>query len=380
LIPSFSLTVILLLLGGLTPLALLAQKGQAVTQAGAVKVVTMADSLDHPWGVAVLPDGRLLITERAGHLRILDMRDTSLSEPIAGTPEVLAWGQGGLLDVALDPDFADNQYVYLSYADPGPDSTASSAFGRGRWTDDRIEDFEPLFVQDYKLKHPNHFGGRMVFDDRGHIFFTMGDRFQFEPAQELSNHLGTVVRLNRDGSLPDDNPFVGIDTAKAEIFSYGNRNIQAAAIDPATGTLWVAEMGPMGGDEFNAIESGKNYGWPVVSWGSDYDGEDIPDPTTRPEFADAAIHWSPTISPSGLIFYTGDMFPAWRGSALIGGLTASGIVRVAVNGMAAEEVERIPLVVRVRDVEQAPDGSLYVLTDADNGKVLHLRLLEQPQK
>jgi glucose/arabinose dehydrogenase len=368
-----SLYVLLFLILALT---LNGQKGQVVTDAGAVKVVTLADSLDHPWGVAVLPDGRLLITERAGQLRILDMRDTSLSAPVEGLPELIAYGQGGLLDVVLHPDFAENGYVYLSYSDPGRDSMASSAFGRGRWVDDRIEDFEELFVQDYKLKAPNHFGGRMVFDGRGHLFFTMGDRYQFGPAQELSNHLGTVVRVHDDGSVPDDNPFVGVDTAKAEIFSYGNRNIQSAAIDPATGTLWVAEMGPMGGDEFNAIQSGRNYGWPVVSWGDDYDGDDIPEPPTHPEFEDAAIHWSPTISPSGLIFYTGDMFPEWRGSALIGGLTASGIVRVAVDGTEAREVERIPLVVRVRDVEQAPDGSLYVLTDADNGKVLHLRLLE----
>ena len=371
--PTYLLPFVLLF--AFTPLA--AQKGQAVTQAGAVKIETIADSLDHPWGLAMLPDGRLLISERSGALRLLNLQDSTLSDSIAGVPEVYAEGQGGLLDVVLDPDFADNQYVYLSYADPGPDSTASSAFGRGRWTGEAIEDFEPLFVQEYKLKGQKHFGSRIVFDSSGHVFFTMGERFQFEPAQELSNHLGTVVRLNRDGSVPDDNPFVGSDTARAEIYSYGNRNIQAAAIDPATGQLWVAEMGPMGGDEFNAIEAGRNYGWPVVSWGDDYDGSERPDPTTRPEFADAAIHWSPTISPSGLIFYTGDLFPEWKGSALIGGLTASGIVRVAVDGMEAEEVERIPLVARTRALMQAPDGSIYVLTDEDNGKVLHLRPLRE---
>ena len=371
--PSYLLPFALLF--ALAPLT--AQKGQAVTQAGAVKIETIADSLDHPWGLAMLPDGRILLSERAGHLRLLNLQDSTLSDPIDGVPEVYAEGQGGLLDVVLDPDFAENQYVYLSYADPGPDSTASSAFGRGRWTGEAIEDFEPLFVQEYKLKGQKHFGSRIVFDSSGHVFFTMGERFQFEPAQELSNHLGTVVRLNRDGSVPDDNPFVGSDTARAEIYSYGNRNIQAAAIDPATGQLWVAEMGPMGGDEFNAIEAGRNYGWPVVSWGDDYDGSERPDPTTRPEFADAAIYWSPTISPSGLIFYTGDLFPEWKGSALIGGLTASGIVRVAVDGMEAEEVERIPLVVRTRALMQAPDGSIYVLTDADNGKVLHLRPLRE---
>ncbi len=354
-----------------------AQKGQAVTQAGAVKIVPLIDSLDHPWGLAQLPDGRILVTERSGNLRIVNLQDTTLSDPIAGTPEVYGQGQGGLLDVVLDPDFASNQYVYLSYADPGPDSTASSAFGRGRWVNDRIEDFEPLFVQEDKLQGGNHFGCRIVFDDAGYIFFAMGERFQFEPAQDLKNHLGTVVRLNRDGSVPADNPFVGSDTARAEIYSYGHRNIQSAAIDPATGQLWVAEMGPMGGDEFNPIQAGRNYGWPLVSWGDDYDGSDRPAPTTRPEFADAVIHWSPTISPSGLVFYTGNLFPEWRGSALIGGLTASGIVRVEVDGMEAREVERIPLVARTRALLQAADGSIYVVTDADNGKLLHLRPLEE---
>ena len=337
----------------------------------------MIDSLDHPWGLAFLPDGRLLVTERAGHLRIVNLVDTTVSEPIAGLPELYVEGQGGLLDVALDPDFADNQYVYLTYAEPGEDSTASTALGRGRWVNDALEDFAPIFVQEPKIKGEKHFGSRIVFAPDGKLMLALGERFQFEPAQDLKNQLGTTLRLNPDGSVPDDNPFVGNDTARAEIYSYGNRNIQAAAIDPATGNFWVAEMGPMGGDEFNLIEAGKNYGWPLVSWGDDYDGSPRPDPTTRPEFTDAVIHWSPTISPSGLLFYTGDLFPAWKGSAMIGGLTASGIVRVEVDGDTAREVERIPLVARTRALAQAPDGSIYVLTDSDQGKVLHLRPLRE---
>ena len=356
-----------------------AQKGQALTEAGAVKIVPIVDSLEHPWGLTFLPDGRMLITERPGRLRILEA-DSTLSEPVEGLPELLAYGQGGLLDVALDPDFAENQFVYLSFSDPGQDSMVSSAFGRGKWVDDRLEDFETLFVQDYKMKGPNHFGGRMEFAEDGMLYFTMGERFQFDPAQDLSNHLGTVVRLNKDGSVPDDNPFVGQQDALPEIYSYGHRNIQAAAINPATGTLWVTEMGPMGGDELNEVKAGENYGWPVVSWGDNYDNTKIPDPTTRPEFTDAAIHWSPTISPSGMVFYTGDVFEAWRGNALIGGLTAGGIIRVAVNGSSAEELERIPIGARVRDVVQAPDGTLYVLTDADNGQLFHLRRFTEDGK
>lgn len=359
--------------------AVTGQNGEALTEAGPVKIVPIVDGLEHPWGMAFLPDGRMLITERAGRLRILQS-DSTLSEPVEGIPELLSYGQGGLLDVVLDPDFEENQFVYLSFADGGQDSMASSAFGRGRWVDDRIEDFETLFVQNYKLQGPNHFGGRIEFTDDGMLYFTMGERFQFDPAQDLSNHLGSIVRLNTDGTVPDDNPFVGQENALPEIYSYGHRNIEAAAIDPATGMLWVTEMGPMGGDEFNAVEAGKNYGWPVVSWGDNYDGSKIPDPTTRPEFADAAIHWSPTISPSGMVFYTGDAFEAWQGNALIGGLTASGIVRVAVDGTTAEEVERIPMGVRVREVAQAPDGTIYVLSDAENGQLFHLRPFDENGK
>ena len=351
------------------------QKGQVKTDAGDVKVDVLAKDLTHPWGMVFLPDGRLLFTERAGQLRILNT-DSTLSKPIKGVPEVFNQGQGGLLDVALDPDFQNNQLVYLSFSEPGDDSTASTALGRGKLQDNRLEDFEVIFSQNPKIKGPNHFGGRIVFTSEGNLFLVLGERFQFDPAQNLSNHLGTIVRLNPDGSIPEDNPFIEQADAKDEIWSYGHRNIESAAIDPATNKLWVVEMGPMGGDEFNQPEAGRNYGWPVVSWGDNYDGTEIPDPTTRPEFADAAIHWTPTISPSGMIFYTGEMFPEWKGSAMIGGLTASGIVRVSVDGQQAEEVERIPLAARTRDVEQAPDGSIYVLTDDENGKILRLRPLD----
>ncbi len=350
------------------------QVGSVMTEAGPVAVENVVGGLDHPWGLAFLPDGRMLVTERSGALRTLTPEGT-LSAPIEGTPTVFAQGQGGLLDVALSPDFAETGYIYFTFAAPGPGGSAATALGRGRWQDDRLHDFETLFRQEPWITGPNHFGSRVVFAPDGTLFLTMGERFQFSPAQDLSNHLGTVVRLNADGSVPEDNPFVGDDEARDEIWSYGHRNVESAAIDPRTGSLWIAEMGPLGGDELNRPERGRNYGWPVVSWGMNYDGTDIPDPPTRPDFADAAYHWTPVISPSGMVFYTGTVFPAWQGSAFIGGLTAQGLVRVALDGDTATEAERIPLDARIRDVEQGPDGFLYVLTDKSDGNVWRLKLL-----
>lgn len=347
------------------------QQQTVPTEAGEVQVESLADGLTHPWGMAFLPDGRLLVTERAGQLRILNT-DNTLSEPLGGTPEVFNQGQGGLLDVALDPDFENNRLVYLSFAEPGASNTATSALGRGRLEGESIQDFTVIFRQEPMVEGPNHFGGRIVFSPQGHLFFTLGERFKFEPAQELSNHLGTIVRLNPDGSIPEDNPFVGQQNAEDAIWSYGHRNIESASIDPNTGLLWIAEMGPQGGDELNQPAAGRNYGWPVVSWGEHYDGEDIPDPPTHPDFADAVIHWTPVISPSGMEFYTGSLFSGWQGNALIGGLTSQGIVRVRINGEQAEEVGRISLGARIRDVEQAPDGSVYVLTDQANGNIWRL--------
>lgn len=343
------------------------------TQAGSITVTTLAGGLNHPWGMAFLPDGRLLVTERAGALRILDT-DHTLSEPLQGTPEVFHRGQGGLLDVALGPDFSTNRFVYLSFAEPGRGG-ASTAVGRGVLEADSIRDFDVIFRQQPKVEGPNHFGGRIVFSPEGKLFLTTGERFKFDPAQDRSNHLGTVIRINPDGTIPDDNPFIEQENAENAIWSYGHRNILSAAMDPETGTLWIAEMGPLGGDELNQPAAGRNYGWPVVSWGKHYDGTDIPDPPTHPEFADAVLHWIPSISPSGMVFYTGEMFPNWRGSTLIGGLTSRGLVRVNIDGEQAKEVERMALGARIRDVEQGPDGAVYVLTDQNNGKIWRLSLL-----
>lgn len=352
-------------------LTALGQKPTVRTDAGDIKIHKIVENLDHPWGMAFLPDGRLIFTERAGTIRIL--KDTVVSAPLQGAPEVWSQGQGGMMDIALHPNFEENQMIYVAFAEPGPNGTATTALGRGKLQNDQIVDFETIFRMEPAVEGPNHFGNRIVFTSENELFLTLADRFKFDPAQDLSSHLGTVVRLKEDGSASDKNPSFDEAGALKEIWSYGHRNIESAAIHPETGNLWVAEMGPMGGDELQIAEAGKNYGWPVVSWGDNYDGSEIPKPTTRPEFEDVVIKWTPTISPSGMIFYDGDIFPEWKNSMFIGGLTSTGLVRVEVNGNQAKEVERIPLSVRVRDVEQGPDGTIWVITDEDNGKILQLK-------
>jgi glucose/arabinose dehydrogenase len=347
-----------------------------VTEAGAVEAVRIAGGLDHPWGMAFLPDGRMLVTERPGRLRIVSA-DGTLSPPVAGTPTVYAQGQGGLLDVALDPDFGENGYVYLSYARPGPEGSAATAVGRARMQGDSLAGFEVLYTQEPYITGPNHFGSRIEFSPQGHLYLAQGERFQFDPAQNLGNHLGTIVRLNRDGSIPSDNPFVGDPNASDAIWSYGHRNIESAIVHPETGDLWVAEMGPLGGDELNLIEPGRNYGWPVVSWGMHYDGDPIPDPPTRPEFADAVKHWSPVISPSGMTVYVGERFPEWTGSVMIGSLSRLGVVRLVIEDRAVAHEEIIPLGARIREVAAGPDGYVYVLTDQTEGDLLRLQPMDE---
>lgn len=379
---NFPAMLLIILFSGIS---VFAQKPTVERENGSIQVQVLTEGLDHPWGMTFLPDDRLIFTERSGTVRILDKAqkadsgeifeegEQEPSEPLQGTPEVFNVGQGGMLDIALDPDFETTKHVYITFSEPGADSTATTALGRGVLENDALRDFEVIFRMEPMLEGPNHFGGRILFTDEGQILLTLAERFKFDPAQDLSNHLGTIVRINKDGSVPQDNPFGGEDEARDEIWSYGHRNIEAAALDPQTENLWVAEMGPMGGDELNLVKAGENYGWPEVSWGKNYDGEDIPDPTTRPEFEDAKIVWTPTISPSGMIFYDGEMFPEWQNHAIIGGLTSTGLVIVRIDGEEAEEVERVPLAVRVRDVVQARDGSLIVITDEDNGKVLRIR-------
>jgi aldose sugar dehydrogenase len=357
-------------------LILLPQQGVAKdmmidTKQGTIRAQILADGLDHPWGLAFLPDGRMLVTEKTGRLRIID-KDGKASQPLKGVPKVVDAGQGGLLDVALDPGFAENSLVYLSYSEPGDGGKAGTAVARGKLGADGLDGVQVIFRQYPKVDGGNHFGSRLVFAPDGKLFITLGERFQFDPAQDLATHLGKIVRINADGSVPADNPFVGQEGKLPEIWSYGHRNPQGAAIHPETGKLWEAEFGPRGGDELNIPQAGKNYGWPVVSWGKHYDGTDIPDPPTHPEFADAIAHWTPVISPSGITFYTSDAIPGWKGNLLIGGLSSEAIVRLTLDGEKVVEEERIPMGTRIRDVAQGPDGAVYALTDESNGKILRL--------
>jgi aldose sugar dehydrogenase len=340
------------------------------TKDGTIKVEKVAEGLKFPWGLAFLPDGRMLVTERPGRLRIV-AKDGTLSEPIKGVPEVFAHGQGGLLGLALDPDFASNKLVYLAFSEPG-NGGAGTAVARGKLGDGSLDDVEVIFRQKPKVQGGNHFGGRVVFAPDGKLFVTLGERFKFEPAQDLSVDLGKIVRINPDGSVPDDNPFVEQDGKLPEIWSYGHRNVQGAAIHPETGKLWETEFGPLGGDELNTPEAGKNYGWPVVSWGKNYDGTEIPDPPTHPEFTDAIYHWTPVISPSGITFYTADVMPSWKGNLLIAGLSSEAIVRLTLDGEKVIDEERIPMGNRIRDVVQGPDGAVYALTDDIKGEILRL--------
>jgi glucose/arabinose dehydrogenase len=353
---------------------------------GKVEIESLG-KFDNPWAMAYLPDGRLLITEKPGSLRIYS--DNTLSEPVAGVPKVEYHDQGGLLDVAVDPNFADNGLIYLSYTEAAAQQPTDAreekdprlgvyqdlndtvlkgmAVARGRLAGNRLEDVMVIWRQEPKTVGRGHFGGRLLFAPDGKLFITSGDRQRFEPAQDMKSNLGKIVRINPDGSIPDDNPFVGQDGARADIWTLGHRNELGAAFRPGTSDLWVHEMGPKDGDELNLIVEGQNYGWPQVSEGKHYNDADIPNHSEKPELRKPDYAWVPAISPAGLIFYTGDKIKDWKGKALLGGLSSEALIVVSFDGNKVTGAETIKMGKRIREVVQAPDGAVLLLVDGESG-------------
>jgi aldose sugar dehydrogenase len=339
---------------------------------GVVTAETVASELEHPWALAFLPDGRILVTERPGGLRIVSPTGR-VSEPLGGVPKVHAQGQGGLLDVAVDPNFTENRLIYLSYAEPG-EGGAGTAVARGRLGEEALEDVQVIYRQQPKVEGNGHFGSRLVFAKDGTLFVTQGDRQAYrEQAQKLESGLGKLVRINPDGSIPKDNPFVGKSSARPEIYSYGHRSMQAAALHPETGQLWTVEHGARGGDELNHPEKGKNYGWPVITYGRDYSGAKIGEGTAKEGMEQPVYYWDPVIAPSGAVWYTGDRYPGWKGSFFVGSLQPGALVRLTVeNGKVTKEERYLSDVGRVRDVQQGLDGLLYIVTDEGDGRLLRV--------
>ncbi len=336
--------------------------------------VTEVATFNEPWAMTFLPDGRMLVTEKRGRLYIVT-QDGVKSRPVADVPNVDYRGQGGLGDVILHPDFANNSIIYLSYVEPGVGNVRGAAVARGRLEigegNSYFRDAKVIWRQNPKVTGTGHYSHRMVFDKDGYLFISSGDRQKFTPAQQMNGNLGKVIRLNEDGSIPEDNPFFAEGDVAAQVWSLGHRNILGLAFD-AQGRLWGDEMGPRHGDELNLIKKGANYGWPIVSEGKHYDGTDIPDHDTRPEFEAPKAAWIPTIAPAGMIFYSGKMFPSLQGSALIAGLASQAIIQVAIDGDSAKEVARFDMGKRIREVEQGPDGAIWVLEDEDGGRLLKL--------
>ena len=343
---------------------------------GVVRAEPVARGLVRPWALAFLPDGRMLVTERPGRLRIVDQQG-AVSAPLAGVPAVHAVGQGGLLDVALDPGFARNRTIYLSYAEPGPGGTSGTAVARARLADAGLEEVRVIYQQRPKLRGGGHYGSRLVFGRDGTLFITQGDRMVGrDSVQSLTAGQGKIMRINTDGTIPRDNPFVGRNDAQPEIWSYGHRNAQGAALHPETGVLWAVEHGPRGGDELNHPEAGKNYGWPVIGYGIDYSGARLHESTTRAGMEQPVYYWDPVIAASGMAFYTGERYPGWNGSVLIGSMNPGALVRLEMeNGRVTREERYLgDLQERIRDVQQGPDGLLYVVTDSQEGQVLRITL------
>ena len=339
-----------------------------------IRLETVARGLEHPWSLAFLPDGRMLVTERPGRLRLVTP-EGSVSSPVPGVPPVAAAGQGGLLDVALDPGFASNGTLYLAFAESGDGGTAGTAVARARLTPSGLADLRVIYRQQPKVRGTNHFGARIVPERDGTLFVTQGERYAYrDQAQDLASLLGKIVRIAPDGAIPPDNPFVGRPGARPEIWSYGHRNVQGATLD-TEGRLVTAEHGARGGDEINRPLPGRNYGWPVITYGVDYSGQRIGTGTAAPGMEQPIHYWDPSIAPSGLAIYTGNAFPAWRGDLLVGALAGRHLGRLVYRqGRVVAEyryLEREGL--RIRDVRQGPDGFVYLLSDSADGHLLRLR-------
>jgi glucose/arabinose dehydrogenase len=348
------------------------------TRHGEVLVTELVTGLEHPWGLAFLPDGSMLVSERPGRLRRISPRG-GVSAPLDGLPRIFVAGQAGLLDIALSPDFVDDRLVYLSYAEPNlRGNLAGTAVARGRLEGDALVDVEVIYRQQPRRSAGTHVGSRLVFDDGGHLFVTQGDnRVAAEMAQQLDVLPGKVVRIRADGAIPPDNPFVGDDDARPEIWSYGHRNVQGAALHPVTRQLWISEHGPMGGDEINIVLAGANHGWPRVSHGRDYDGRPVPGSIGRSAPGMTPPHRAWAVSPgvSGMAFYTGGLFPAWRGDLLVAALASGELIRLDLDGSRIVGEERLlgERGQRLRDVRLGPDGAIYLLTDAADGSLLRLQ-------
>jgi glucose/arabinose dehydrogenase len=342
-----------------------------------VVVETIVKGLSNPWALQFLPDGRMLITERPGTLRIAT-RDGKLSQPLAGVPKVAATGQGGLLDIALAPDFATSNLVFFTFAEPRPDSGNGTSVGCGKLVVDgdggRLEDTRVIFRQEPAGTGGLHFGSRLAFARDGTLFVTMGERYQRDFAQDLTRHWGKVMHITTDGAPAPGNPFLTHATARKEIWSYGHRNPQSAAIHPTTGKLWIVEHGARGGDEVNIPLAGRNYGWPVITYGRDYDGRKIGIGTAKEGMEQPIYYWDPSIAPSGMAFYTADLIPAWKGNLFVGALAGTALHRLVLDGeqIVAEEVLLKDQRERIRDVRQGPDGAIWLLTDNLDGRVLRV--------
>jgi glucose/arabinose dehydrogenase len=362
------------LAAGLLAMSSVASAQTFQSSARDLKVETVASGLSHPWALALLPDGRMLVTERPGRIRIVTA-DGKLSAPLQGVPKVFASGQGGLLDVVLDRDFARNNTIYFCYAEPERGG-ARTAMARATLAEGKLADVKVIFNQDGPLSHGNHFGCRIAQSADSNLFLTMGEHFtDRDEAQKLTSHLGKIVRIKPDGSVPTDNPYVGRSDAKPEIWSYGHRNAQGAAIHPVTGKFWEHEHGPRGGDEVNIPLPAKNYGWPVICYGINYDGTPVGSgKSAMPGMEQPIKYWVPSIAPSGMAFYRGDLFPAWRGSLFIGALAGQVLVRLSLDGERVTGEERLlqGLRERIRDVRVGPDGTIYLVTDNNAGRILRI--------